>query len=527
MNLLDTYRLYFRDFWPILRDMAARGVPVSEVERGELKALIEREDQRVTVAVQTLVPQELRGVEPKHGYKRTPKDLTGLVEREFQIEKEEKCSCLKKVRGSCAVCAGSGIIASGSVVRRWASPVEFNPNSSHQVKRFMRYLKHPIPKHAKRLDATGEASDTTEVKELERLFAKTKHPIYPLLIEKRQLSKMEGTYYENFKPGKDGSVHTTWTFQTATWQLSSRSPCIQNSPVRGKSPFQKTLFESFAKMLTASPRHTLVNFDYKSFHAQTTACEAGLPDYLRLAKIDIHSFNACHFIKHPERHGLLKWSDVDLKQFFKELKADPRIWTNGLTFKEIRDNKTKSAGLGIGFGMQPRKLYMMYKEDFENQKEAEAIWNLIMRELFPGLLKWHNEIKQQAAEDKKLTSRFGATRFFYDCTRWDRKRQAWVGGDQAEAAIAFLPASNAFGMIRWGMLRLKELCLLTKYRLINTKHDSLKFDCPDELVEECKAQVIPIIQAPCPIMIYPNVTGPEGLSVEVEAQVGKSDYDLH
>ena len=138
--------------------------------------------------------------------------------------------------------------------------------------------------------------------------------------------------------------------------------------------------------------------------------------------------------------------DSDLKGFFKELKADNRIWTNGLTFKEIRDNKTKSCGLGIGFGMQPRKMYMMYKEDFESQREVETLWNMIMHELFPGLYKWRKqEVKQKAADEKRLVSRFGAIRHFWDILKWDRNQQKMLGGEQAEASIAFLPASNAFG----------------------------------------------------------------------------------
>jgi len=280
-------------------------------------------------------------------------------------------------------------------------------------------------------------------------------------------------------------------------------------------------------MLVSTEGHTLINFDFKSFHAQTTACEAGLPNYLRLAKIDIHSFNACHFIKHPERHGLLKWSDKDLKVFFKELRASDRIWTNGCTFADIRDSKTKSAGLGIGFGMRPRKLFQLYREDFESQKEAEAIWNLIMVDLFPGLLKWQEAIRQKAADDKQLLSRFGALRRFYDVVRWDRKQQKMVGGDQGEAAIAFLPASNAFGMIRWVMLNLEEAGIPAKYELINTTHDSLKFNCPDSLIEECLVTVPKFMEAPCSTMIYPGVTGPEGLSVEADSAKGKSVAELH
>lgn len=155
MNMLDTYRRYFRDVHPILRDMARRGIPISDDRRLELKELITREDERVTREIQALVPPEIRGSKQKMGLKRTPKDTTGMVEIEVTLEKDEKCCCLKKERGSCAICAGSGIIASGTVVRRWAEPVEFNPNSSQQVKRLIKFLKHPVPKHAKRVDEQG------------------------------------------------------------------------------------------------------------------------------------------------------------------------------------------------------------------------------------------------------------------------------------------------------------------------------------------------------------------------------------
>lgn len=569
-GLAASYEKYVRQFWPILRDMSNRGLPISDERRLALKEVIVEEGLRADAAIKEMVPEEVLAQKQKFGYKNPPilkceecgyegrtdhfcsskrdcdidngsefipevefttyaelAEQSGLVLREVIVGEEEKCRCTKAKRSGCDVCAGAGIIPAGLVELRWAALTEFNPNSSHQVKRYMRYRKHPVPKHAKRTDVSGEASDTTEVKELERLYERTKDKIYPLLIEKRQLTKMDGTYCAGYTPGRDGRIHTTFTMKPATWQLSSREPNIQNSPARGKSPFQRKLIYAFNEMLVSTEGHTLINFDFKSFHAQTTACEAGLPDYLRLAKIDIHSFNACHFIKHPERHGLLKWSDVDLKAFFKELRKDPKIWTNGCTFADIRDSKTKSAGLGIGFGMRPRKLFQLYREDFESQKEAEAIWNLIMIDLFPGLLKWQEAIRQKAQEEKILLSRFGAIRRFYDVTRWDRKQQKFVGGDQGEAAIAFLPAANAFGMIRWVMLNMDAVGVLEKYELINTTHDSLKFNCPDSLVEDCITTVRPLMEAACPAMIYPKVTGSEGLSVEADSAMGKSVAEMH
>lgn len=843
----DAYMRYFRTYHHrILRRMSERGDPISEEKRLELKSLIEREDQEVDEKVRELVPREVLSTKQKAGYKRAPKNTTGLVQIEVTIKKEEKCSCLKKDRPSCPVCLGSGIVPAGTVVTRWAEQMEFNPNSSLQVKRLMKHLGHKVPKHSKRTDAaTGEASDTTEVKELERLANKTKHPIYSLLIEKRQLSKLMGTYVEGWRPGRDGRVHSTFGHK-ATWQPSAKSPNLFNGIKRGRTPSQKARVKAFNAMQRAEPGHLMVNLDLKSFHAQTMACEVGNAEYLRLTKLDQHSFVTCHVTKHPERHNLLKFSNADLKAFFAELKADKTPRYKGpvglMTFKEVRDGKTKSCiaegelvlterglipiqnvlltdrvwdgvewvnheglidqgiqeiityqgltatpnhevftfrgsktlleaaqnmdrllqtgdqgqairargrdefkadsrgrlcegsdsmrdlqpqgnrrlsfseigtwngmqllcqsredqeptsgsagseirrdnfavfessesglsalrrtwdqvslrfpqwvraicgedaasrfvpwgrdrqnqqrwelragkseigdkctesseptlyyvgadfaregsvdgmgftirqavdgqviasgligradyravttdghsetlqelattqvvarrarvydllnagprhrftvsnvlvhncGLGIGFGMQGRKLYQMYQEDFENEAEAKAISNLIRLELFDGAIgKWQEKIKRQAAEDGYLRSRFGAIRRFYDVERWNHASQRMMGGDQAEAAIAFLPASNAFGMMRDIQLRLDELGYLERFEMVNSVYDSIQLHPLKEEAEEAIRLVQPVMEAPSEKMVYAIV--PEGLSVEAEASIGES-----
>lgn len=784
-GLWEPYVRYFRSYHPILRKMAERGVPISEPKRLALKGLILREELVVDEKIRAMVPEEVLSNKQKSGLKRIPKNVEGMVEIEVVIEKEEKCTCLKKVRVSCPVCVGTGIVPVGSVLKRWANPVEFNPNSHVQVKRFMKYLKHPMPKHAKRTDtATGEASETTEVKELERLFTKTKHPIYPLLIDKRQLSKLMGVYVEGWMPGRDGRIHATFSHK-ATWQPSccagstmvttdrgvaridsinvgdevwthnlryrkvihvwehppqemyklhfnngtlltcttahrllcfdhgdtesgfdrrneaegigtgsrprlpnqsndgrevehiqphnrvdtsepdvsfgvqsvegdslrtvenrcpesslrqafeserdqrwvwvfdliteweervrtsdcdgqgigienspsairstpyqrgcegqstrqsgldnqsrssryslipasgfenicitqvermgslpvfditvredesyqtgvvfshnSKSPNIFNGIKRGRTPEQKLRVKAFNSMQQAEEGHLLVNLDLKSFHAQTMACEVGNADYLRLTKLDQHSFTTCHFIKHPERHNLLKMSDGDLKGFFKEMKNDlvPRYKgpVGLMTFKEVRDGKTKSAGLGIGFGMQGRKLYQMYQEDFESEAEAKAISNLIRLELFDGAIgKWQEKVKAQAADEGFLLSKYGAIRRFYDVERWSHKDQRMMGGDQAEQAIAFLPASNAFGYMRDVQLELDGLGYLDRFEMINSVYDSIQIHPLANEVEEAVELIRPFMERPSKVLVYPVC--PNGLSVEVDASVG-------
>lgn len=517
-RLLGAYRRYFRDFHPILRDMSRRGIPIDNGKRAELKELIEREDKRVTAEVQALVPPEVLSTKQKMGLKRRPKDVSGLVEIDVELTKEEKCQCLKKERESCPVCKGTGVVAVGTVLRRWAEPTAFNPNSSLQVKKFMKFMKHPVPKHSKRQDAaTGEASDTTEMKELERLWTKTKHPIYPLLVEKRMLSKVEGTYYDGWRPSSDGAVHTTYTFQTATWQTSARSPNVQNGLKHGKSVFQKTLASAFTGMQHAASGRLLVNFDFKSFHALTTAHDFNIPDYARLARIDIHSFVTCYFLKRPERERLWAMSDEEMALHFKVLKKDE-------TFKFTRDFKAKRAILGIQFGMGFRKLYQLNRDDFASESEAKAVWEMVYA-LFPKLRVAQDEVRQRAAEEKRLVNQFGAVRHFHDVIHWDRKAQRMVPGEQAEQAVAFLPASHAFGHVREVLLGCEEKGYPARYGFCNQIHDSIVAHCPVDLVEECRANVLAEMQRPSRVLVYPEMA-PHGFQVDAEASIGESMAEM-
>lgn len=514
MNLWDSYCTYFRGIHPILRDMARRGIPIDDTRRLALKELIEREGLRVDAEIRALVPAEVLSTKQKNGLKRTPKSTEGMVQIEVTIEKEEKCPCLKKERPSCCVCHGTGIVPAGSVLTRWAVPTEFNPNSSLQVRRFIKHLKHPIPKHSKRIDAaTNEASDTTEMKELERLYAKTKHPIYPLLIQRRQLTKVEGTYVDGWSPSRDSCVHTTYTFQTATWQTSSRSPNVQNGLKHGKSTFQKALASGFNGMQKAFYGRCLINFDFKSFHALTTAHDFNIPDYARLARIDIHSFVTCYFLKHPLREKLWAMSDAEMAQLFKELKRDEN-------FKFVRDFKAKRAILGIQFGMGYRKLFQLNRDDFESETEARLVWEMVYQ-LFPRLRKAQDEVRSRAAEDKQLINKFGAIRHFFDVQHWDRKLQKMVAGEQAEQAVAFLPASHAFGHFRDVLLRIRAQKWDERYGLCNQIHDSMVFHCDLALRDECIQNIKHEMERPSTVLIYPEMA-PGGFQVDAEAAFGDS-----
>ena len=82
------------------------------------------------------------------------------------------------------------------------------------------------------------------------------HELPKKVIEYRELTKMRSTYIDGYRPHADGRVHTTFTFDTATGQLSSRNPNIQNTPKHGR------LADAFRAVIR-HPTKLVVEWDYK------------------------------------------------------------------------------------------------------------------------------------------------------------------------------------------------------------------------------------------------------------------------
>lgn len=69
-------------------------------------------------------------------------------------------------------------------------------------------------------------------------FLKAAHPVVPLLLEYREISKLKSSFVDNLlaAAGPDGRLHTTFDqLGTATGRFSSSKPNLQNIPVRSES----------------------------------------------------------------------------------------------------------------------------------------------------------------------------------------------------------------------------------------------------------------------------------------------------
>jgi uracil-DNA glycosylase family 4 len=463
-------------------------------------------------------------------------------------------------------------------VRRWARMQPFLPNSSQQILAYIKWKRQQeidyrmtVKKQPRAMAERNalyvvpkkfrEDKETTEKKELIRLGYKTKDPFFDKVIEHREYGKLKSTYVVGWAPREDtGCVHTTFLYIPATGQLSSRGPNAQNAikggDVETPAAARKTaLAKKFRACVKAQPGKKIVEVDMTAFHALTLGFEARDPDYMRLARLDIHSFNAANILwlndrnlilKHklpPNPSDWFKYPDEELAQILKVIKRE---------YKVVRDKRSKPAGLAIGFGLGAKKLFDMNRKDESNPKGMESLAEAkkiqdIIKGLFPKVFKYQDATRELAHRQGNLYSLHGYQRWFFDVYHWDSKSQSLKPGKDSEAAIAFRPANNAFGMIKEQKLELdgwpgwdasedamtkeyldrltwskddwRERSYLEKFGFINQIHDALVFHCETRLVEECLDVVCRVMTSPSRVLVDSEVA-PNGLVCGVEADVG-------
>ena len=541
---------------PVLEAMELRGMPIDDAARIKLGEEFERAQTELGAELTRLAPASCGRVQPKEGYKGTPPEirlwekvdsvvgLSDIKEKRFKepgddgesYHYEHRHFVIHKV-----VETPKGLITDVELVNRWCRVYDFNPNSRPQVIEYMKAKHHKVPK-SKEEDDDGNQKDTTAAKELMRLAARTGDDFYLKVIEYRGYTKMRGTYVDGFAPHADGCVHTTFTFDTGIGQLSSRNPNIQNFP---KLKPTVALAKAMRKMVAARPGNILTEWDFKSCHVITLGFLAEDLNYMRLGRLDIHSFVAGHFLGLWDGAKIFSESDEQLLARFKELKRNPE-------WKRVRDDQAKHGILGIGNGLKAKGLYERYMESFpptpcdtcggsgaiagvRGQKKcvvckgagrvpgariAEKVLE-VCEALFPNVFAYQKREVRTAHEQQFLKSPFGHIRRFYEVFRWDTRRSDWAPGDQHEEAVAYRLANIAFGHIREKLKELHAAGLTTRYGLFNNVHDSFMFEFPERMLDEHIAEVYPILVSPSKVLRHPTIC-PDGLVIGVEGSWGRN-----
>lgn len=124
-----------------------------------------------------------------------------------------------------------------------------------------------------------------------------KHPIVPLILEWRQLSKLKSTYIDALPQlinPKTGRIHTTFTQTiTTTGRLSSVNPNLQNIPIRTERG------RDIRKAFVPSEGNVLMAADYSQIELRIVAHVCGDERMIETFRRndDIHASMAAHIFK--------------------------------------------------------------------------------------------------------------------------------------------------------------------------------------------------------------------------------------
>ncbi len=164
--------------------------------------------------------------------------------------------------------------------------VEFNLNSPKQLGEIL-FEKLSLDKKKSRKTKTGWSTDANVLEKLEK-----DHPLIPLLIEQRTLSKLVSTYVDALPllvEKETGRVHTDFNQAvTATGRLSSSNPNLQNIPIR--TEFSKRIRKAFLPQ----ENWKLISADYSQIELRILAHlsgEAILQDAYKNNE-DVHTLTA-------------------------------------------------------------------------------------------------------------------------------------------------------------------------------------------------------------------------------------------
>ena len=322
----------------------------------------------------------------------------------------------------------------------------FNLNSTQQLSDilFNRLGLEPPDKGNK--TASGHFSTSAGVLDLLR----GKHPVVDLILEHRELSKLKSTYVDalqNALNSETGSVHTSYSqIGAVTGRLSSSNPNLQNIPIRTEEG--RRLRHGFV----ARKGNVLLSVDYSQIELRIVAHMArdeGMLAAFR-ADEDIHATTAAAI------YGVA-----------------PEAVT-----KSMRRH-AKAINFGLIYGMS---VFGLTRTTELTLAEAETFVKAYFQK-FPGVKKYLDGIRKQAAQQGYVETLLGRRRYF---PALQSKGNVQVKNREEREAINAPVQGTAADIMKIAMLKIPPALKAAglKARMLLQVHDELVFECPKSEVKE-------------------------------------------
>lgn len=284
-----------------------------------------------------------------------------------------------------------------------------------------------------------------------------KHPVIPMILEYRQLSKLYSTYIEGIEQSifADGKVHTIFAQAlTATGRLSSLEPNLQNIPIRTEEGRQiRKLF------VPSKPNHFFVAADYSQIELRVLADMANVKGLIEAfnQKEDIHARTA--------------------KAVFG---------TETVTSEERR--KAKAVNFGIIYGIGA---WSLAEDIHTTPREAQAFIDKYL-DIYPEIKTYMTETVENAIKQGYVTTLLKRRRYIGElespiyAVREFGKRTAMNAPIQGSAA----------DIIKKAMIDLHAYIYKhkKKSRILLQVHDELVLEVPESELTEME-QVVPDIMS--------------------------------
>jgi len=567
----DGYMNHVVKMYHVLDRASERGIPVSEEGRLALTINFKGKLKEYDTRLQEIIPDEIKDIAPKR--KRVSIDETGkeVKEIDYGYLREPGIVSRESIRYETlrdrALQSGKSVVgfdeylyklhnltvanfrdSDGTISQRWCKVKPFKASST-QLIRYLRWkqrqvvieIEELVEKrdqlfHGRNKELTEEINElkelhsyyevpltlktkkeTTGKKELEEIYFKTGDPVLEMVMKVRSLGTNLNNYIPNWKPSRDGAVHTQWGFTASSGQKDSRRPNILNCSKHTEYG------NEFRSIIVARQGRCFVEFDKKSFHVATMGYCANDKDYIRFSQIDPHSIFTSYVDPTLVGQSIsLKWSDADIREATDAVKKASKARGKMDHGIDIRQAMAKPTVLGNQLGLGARKLQWQNRRYIQTLSQAEGLQELL-KGLFPKVHAFKENIREKAHLDKYLMTPFGFIQYFYDVFsfRFNKKTNQWVKhpGEDSEKTIAFAVQQPAFGMIDREMLLMEERGICEEHWFINTIHDSVIFEPEIGKRDRCIEEVTGIMNSPCGLLVN-EATGNEGLVVRVDASVG-------
>lgn len=301
--------------------------------------------------------------------------------------------------------------------------------------------------------STGKVSTAAGVLEGMR----DQHPVIPLILEHRELSKLKGTYVDALPQlvnSADGRVHTSFNQAGAvTGRLSSSNPNLQNIPVRTE------LGRRVRGAFIAPPGSVLVSADYSQVELRILAHASQDANMLKAFAEgeDIHASTAALLF------------NVPLDKVTKDMRR-----------------LGKTINFGVVYGISDWGVAGRTELSLDEARQLIAAYN----EKYPGVKAYMDGTKAMARDKGYVESLMGRRRYFPELAS-GRRLPIGVKNQAEREAINMPIQGTAADIIKVAMVHLHAALAerQLKARLILQVHDELLLQVPKGEVDEVVALV--------------------------------------